>query len=175
MNASLDWPHPIYIRLARGGDPIISKEERGFEIGKAIEMTEPSSSRADVFFVTTGIATTQSLQAVEKLADQGVSCRLLHLHTIKPLDKAAILAAAGKADTIVTVEEHTLIGGLGSAVLELLADEFPGAMPPAKRLGIGDRFSKHYGSQQALMEMWGLDAEGIAASVNDFMKELELR
>ena len=86
MDATLDWPHPIYIRLGKGGDPVISKPERGFAIGKAIDMIEAEQGASDVLLVTTGVATTQALKAAGALAADGIRCRLLHAHTIKPLD-----------------------------------------------------------------------------------------
>jgi len=166
MNATLDWPHPIYIRLAKGGDPVVSRPENGFALGKAIEMTNGAGARADVLIVSTGVATTQALDAVKKLAQQGVPCRLLHIHTIKPLDADAIIEAARGARLIVTAEEHSVVGGLGSAVLETLADAGE-TIPRVKRLGIGDDFTHHYGSQKALMDMWGISADGIIAAVTE--------
>ena len=93
-------------------------------------------------------------------------CRVLHVHTVKPLDSHAIVAAAREVRLVVTVEEHSVIGGLGSAVLEALADAGE-AMPRVRRLGIGDEFAKHYGNQQKLMDVWGINAHGIAGTVTD--------
>jgi transketolase len=165
MDASLDWPHPIYIRLGKGGDPIISKAERGFTIGKAIDMIDEAAGDSDVLLVGTGVATTQALAAARTLAGEGVRCRLLHLHTVKPLDAAAVVEAAGRTRLVVTVEEHSVVGGLGSAVLEALSDGMTGALPPVRRLGIPDRFAAHYGSQAALMKDCNIHAEGIADTV----------
>ena len=165
MSASLDWPHPIYIRLAKGGDPIVSRPEKGFAIGKAIDMGEDAGN-ADALLVATGVATTAALEASKRLAEDGVRCRVLHVHTIKPLDSHAIVAAAREVRLVVTVEEHSVIGGLGSAVLEALADAGE-AMPRVRRLGIGDEFAKHYGDQQKLMDVWGINAQGIAGAVMD--------
>ncbi|WP_421999471.1 transketolase family protein [Reyranella sp.] len=165
MEATLDWPHPIYIRLGKGGDPVISKPERGFAIGKAIDMIDGQTGDSDVLLIGTGVATTQALKAAEALAAEGVRCRLLHVHTVKPLDVEAIVGAAGRTGLIVTVEEHSVVGGLGSAVLEALADNLSVPMPPVKRLGIPDRFAEHYGSQQKLMEHFGFDARSIAETV----------
>jgi transketolase len=166
MNASLDWPHPIYIRLAKGSDPIVSRADRGFAIGKAIDMIDLDQGRgeSDVLFITTGIATTEALEAAKRLAKDGVRCRLLHLHTIKPIDREAILEAAHRTRLTVTIEEHNIVGGLGSAVLEVLADA-GATLPRIKRLGIGDRFAEHYGSQNALMDVWDLRASGITQIV----------
>jgi transketolase len=166
MDASLDWPHPIYIRLAKGGDPVLSRPENGFAIGKAIDLTEGTGNAADALLVATGVATGAALDARERLARQGMRCRVLHVHTIKPLDADAVVTAARGVSLIVTVEEHSVIGGLGSAVLEALADT--GApMPPVKRLGIGDEFAHHYGNQQLLMDAWGINAAGIVKAVTD--------
>jgi transketolase len=165
MEASLEWPHPMYIRLAKGGDPVISKAERGFAIGKAIDMIDGQQGVADVLLIGTGVATTEALKAASTLAASGVRCRLLHIHTVKPLDREAILEAAARTRLVVTVEEHNVVGGLGSAVLEALADGMTGPLPPVRRLGIPDRFSDRYGSQQALMASFGIDAKGIVATV----------
>jgi transketolase len=165
MNASLDWPHPIYIRLGKGGDPVVSKPERGFSIGKAIDMIDGEQGASDVLLVATGVATTQALKAAGALAAGGIRCRLLHVHTVKPFDARAIVDAATRTRLVVTVEEHNVVGGLGSAVLEALSDGIAGSLPPVRRLGIPDRFAVHYGSQQALMEDCAIHAEGIAAAV----------
>ena len=172
MDATLDWPHPIYIRLGKGGDPVISKPERGFAIGKAIDMIDGETGASDVLLVATGVATTQALKAAASLATDGIRCRLLHLHTVKPIDADAIVDAASTAKLVVTVEEHSVIGGLGSAVLETLSDRLTGALPPVKRLGIPDKFAEHYGSQAKLMENFGFDAKGIDATVRKHLAEL---
>jgi transketolase len=165
MTASLDWPHPIYIRLAKGGDPVVSRPENGFAIGKAIDMSEGAGD-ADVLLVATGVATAAALEARQRLADRGVRCRLLHVHTIKPLDAPAIAAAARGVRLVVTAEEHSVVGGLGSAVLEALADAGE-PMPRVRRLGIGDEFAHHYGNQQKLMDVWGINADGIVTAATD--------
>ena len=165
MEATLEWPHPIYIRLGKGGDPVISKPERGFAIGKAIDMIDGETGDCDVLLVATGVATTQALKAASTLAAEGIRCRLLHFHTVKPLDVDALVDAAGRTRLVVTVEEHSVVGGLGSAVLEGLADHLAGPMPRVKRLGIPDRFSERYGSQQKLMEFFHIDDKSIAATV----------
>ena len=172
MDATLDWPHPIYIRLGKGGDPVISKPERGFAIGKAIDMIDGETGASDVLLVATGVATTQALKAAGSLAADGIRCRLLHVHTVKPLDADAIVDAAAAAKLVVTVEEHSVIGGLGSAVLETLSDRITGPLPPLKRLGIPDKFAEHYGSQQKLMEDCGFDAKSIDQAVRKRLAEL---
>ena len=158
MDSSLDWPHPIYIRLAKGGDPIISKPRRGFKIGKAINMIDEETGGADVVFATTGVATTRALEAAQMLREDGIRCRLLHFHTIKPLDEAAIIDAANSTSLVVTVEEHVLAGGLGSAILETIAAADLARSPRIKRFGINDAFAANYGSQDDLMAVAGIDA-----------------
>src|SRR5215216_1607805 len=165
MDATLDWPHPIYIRLGKGGDPVISKPERGFAIGKAIDMIDGETGASDVLLIATGVATTQALKAAGSLAADGIRCRLLHVHTVKPIDADAIVDAASKTKLVVTVEEHSVVGGLGSAVLETLSDRLTGPLPSVKRLGIPDKFAEHYGSQAKLMEEFRFDAKGIDATV----------
>src|SRR5262245_8124013 len=171
MDATLDWPHPIYIRLAKGGDPIVSKAERGFAIGKAIDMIDGETGASDVLLISTGVATTQALKAAGSLAADGIRCRLLHVHTVKPLDVDAIVEAAGQTSLVVTVEEHSVVGGLGSAVLETLSDCVSGRLPPVKRLGIPDQFADHYGSQQKLMEHFHFDGKSIDATVRKLLAE----
>lgn len=171
MEATLDWPHPLYIRLGKGGDPVVSRPERGFAIGRAIDMIDDSRGASDVVLVGTGVATTQALKAATMLAEEGIRCRLLHLHTVKPLDAEALIEAAASTRLVVTVEEHSIVGGLGSAVLEALADGMRGSLPRVRRLGIPDRFSTRYGSQQALMADCGIDAAGIARATRSALAE----
>lgn len=163
MEQTLDWPLPIYIRLGKGGDPITSREEEGFAIGRAIVKRDPGN----VLIATTGIMVHHVLQAAAMLAGQGVHCGVVHFHTVKPLDETTLLALAGSVHTVVTVEEHTLIGGLGSAVLECLSDRLTSTA--VQRLGLPDRFTHSYGSQDGLLKHYGLDAEGIAAAILRFL------
>jgi transketolase len=171
MNQTLDWPGPIYIRLAKGYDPIVSREELGFEIGKAIPMRVAPAARRRALLVTTGVETTRALAAAEILSERGVECTVLHVHTVKPLDAAAILEHAGGTPVVVTVEEHTVVGGLGSAVTDALVEGCDGRLPLIKRLGIPDAFSVKYGSQDQLMQMYGLQPPQIAAAVEDALRQ----
>src|SRR5580693_1414865 len=117
MDQTLDWPGPIYIRLAKGyTDPVISRPELGFAIGKAIVLRE-AAGRDRVLVVSTGVATTRALAAASDLAAEGIECTIMHMHTVKPLDTESLLHHAASAQLVVTVEEHTTIGGLGSAVV----------------------------------------------------------
>ncbi len=166
MACSLELEGPCYIRLAKGGDEVISRPELGFEIGKGLLLEAPG----DCLIVATGVASTEALAARKALASEGIDCGVLHLPTVKPLDQAAILKWAGRVECVITVEEHTLVGGLGSAVAELLADAMAGRGPALLRLGIPDRFADRYGTQSELMAYYGIDGDGIAASVRDFVR-----
>lgn len=155
---TLDCPGPVYIRLGKGGDPIASREEDKFEIGKAILLREPG----EVLIISTGIMSHKALQAADLLAEHNIQCGVLNMHTIKPLDEEAILKLAPKVKTIITLEEHKIDGGLGSAVMECLVENMQKTIPTIKRLGLPDSFTKQYGSQDSLLESYGLQPAGIA-------------
>jgi transketolase len=161
MNETLDWPGPIYIRLAKGGDAIVSRAEHGFQIGRAILMLPPG----DVLMVTTGIMLQRAVVAADLLAAQGIRAGILHMHTVKPLDTDALLHSIGGISLLVTLEEHVPSGGLGSAVAEALIDKLGGALPPMLRLSLPDRFMHNYGSQESLLKKHGLAPETIADAI----------
>jgi transketolase len=170
MNCTLDWPHPIYIRLAKGGDPIVSREENGFEIGKAIPMRKARSKRS-IVLMATGVMTTNCLGAAELLAKDGIDVSVVHFHTVKPLDEETVLEFARDAQLVVTVEEGVKIGGFGSAVTDVLVENLGRALPPLMRLGLPDAFPHNYGLQEDLFEIYGLTAEQIAARVANTAKK----
>ena len=166
MDASLAWKGPIYIRLAKGGDPIISRPENGFEIGKAISMRKSVES-SPVVLMTTGVMTTNALKAAEILQANGIDISVLHFHTIKPLDNAAVVEHARSARLVVTVEEGIAIGGFGSAITDVLVDELGPDMPHMKRIALPDSFCKNYGVQNDLFDIYGLSPKKIAKTVLD--------
>jgi len=166
MRQTLDWPGPMYIRLAKGGDPIVSSDALPFQIGKAIEV----QSGKDVLLVTTGVTLGIAKDAATQLAGQGVSVGILHLHTIKPFDCDAFLAAARDARVIVTIEEGTAIGGLGSASAEVLCEAGVHPRGGFRRIGIGDAFPDRYGSQDALMKHCGISPEHILQVVRELLR-----
>ena len=166
MAQTLELPGPLYIRLAKGFDPVVSRPERGFRVGKSILMREPGQ----YLLITTGVMATRALGAAEVLAGEGIDCGVLHVHTLKPLDEARIVGLAEHVDGILTFEEHTLVGGLGSAVAELLAEHRRG--PMLVRRGIPDVFPAHYGSQDDLLALFGLQPEAIAATVRELDETL---
>jgi transketolase len=155
MSQTTQWPHPIYIRLAKGYDKVISTEAGGFEIGKAILMNE----YVDGVFVTTGVMTQIALEAADILKQKGIQCGVLHMHTIKPLDIDSIRECISKVGSLVTVEEHMRTGGLGSAILEYCNDECPEHVHKISRVGLPDRFPDKYGSQDSLLEHMGISVE----------------
>ena len=166
MAVTPEWPHPIYIRLAKGGDEVVTAPKNGFTIGKAILLREASGGNGNpVLLVGTGVATTQALHAAKSLTDEGIACHVLHVPTVKPLDVAALEKLARGAGLVVTVEEHTIIGGLGSAVTDALVARMDGNVPRMRRLGIPDVFASDYGSQESLMESFGVNAAQIADTV----------
>jgi transketolase len=165
MMSTLEWPHPIYIRLARGGDPIVSKDDLGFELGKSIKI----KTGADGLFVTTGVMTQLALETADILKAKGVDIGVLHVHTIKPFDASGVISAIENVKAVVTVEEHIVNGGLGSAVLESCSELRPELLPKISRIGIPDKFATEYGSQGSLLKHWGLTADNLVAAM---MKKL---
>jgi transketolase len=164
MDASLEWKGPIYIRLAKGGDPIVSRAESGFAIGKAIAMRK-SAERTPIVLMTTGVMTTNALKAAELLEADGIDVSVVHFHTIKPLDAAAVIEHARSARLVVTVEEGIAIGGFGSAVTDVLVEELGPGMPRMKRVALPDSFCKNYGVQNDLFEIYGLTPRQLARTV----------
>ncbi len=160
MPQTLNWPHPIYIRFAKGGDAIVSRPDLEFKIGKAIVLKEPK----DGLFITTGITTQIALQAAEELANKNLQVGVLHMHTIKPLDHESLRHWLPKVGKVVTVEEHSRIGGLGSAVLEYASDHLPEVTHKIKRIGLPDHFSENYGSQASLLTAFGITKEALVES-----------
>jgi transketolase len=173
MRQSVDWPLPIYIRLAKGGDPVVSRDEHGFEIGKAIVMRRGRSPRP-VVLMATGVMTTNCLAAADRLAKNGIDTSVVHFHTVKPLDAAAVLEHAAGALAVATVEEGTSIGGFGSAVVDVLVANATNGLPKLIRLGLPDEFPHHYGGQNDLWEYYGLLPHQITAAVEKAIGKSEL-
>jgi len=163
METTLDWEMPIYIRLGKGGDPVVTNPSDGYKIGRAEVLREPG----DVVMISTGVMTDRTLDAADILNSNSLSSGVLHMPTIKPLDEEAIFTATEKASLVVTVEEHILTGGLGSAVSELFTDRLRTPAPPLLRLGIPDAFPTEYGSQDSMLETFGLQPPAIAGAVKD--------
>lgn len=153
---------PVYMRFSRLATPVFNNPETyKFEIGKAITMREGK----DVAIIAAGLPVASAMEAAEKLVAEGIEARVIDMHTIKPLDEAAVLRAAKEIGKIVTVEEHSVIGGLGSAVAEVLAEQCPAKL---KRVGVYDRYTES-GPAEALIHHYGLDGEGVYSAVKAFL------
>lgn len=163
MPQTVDYPGPIYIRLAKGYDPVVSRADLPFEIGKAICMREGT----DALLVTTGICLQVALEAAERLAERALQVAVLHVHTVKPLDTEVLLGYAAEVPVVVVVEEHSVVGGLGSAVAEVIAEADFNSIKRFRRIGIADRFAEEYGSQNSLMSHYGITAERVVDVVRD--------
>lgn len=161
MMSTLEWPHPIYIRLAKGGDRVVSAEQNGFELGKSIKMRDG----VDGLFITTGVMTQLALETAEILKAKGVDVGVLHVHTIKPFDICGVVSAVESVKAVVTVEEHIVNGGLGSAVLESCSELHPELLPKISRIGIPDKFATEYGSQSSLLKHWGITSDNLVTSM----------
>jgi transketolase len=169
MNCTLEWPNPIYIRLAKGGDPVVSRDENGFAIGKAIPM-QRARSRRSIVLLATGVMTTNCLAAADLLAKDGHDVAVVHFHTVKPLDEEAVLEFSRDAELVATVEEGTMIGGFGSAVTDVLVEKLGSSLPALVRIGLPDAFPHKYGLQEELFEVYGLAPAQIAARVSKSLK-----
>ena len=162
LRGSIDHPDPIYIRLGRGRDPCVyDAPPSDFEFGKAIRLREGK----DVTLIATGAQVHPTLSAAAKLAARGIQSRVLDMHTISPLDKAEVRAAAAETDAILTIEEHNITGGLGSAVAEVLVDC---DRLPFARHGIPDEFAP-IGPPAALYAYYRLDSDGITSRVLELL------
>ena len=153
IEETIDWPSPVYIRLGKGGDKIITEEKEKFIIGKAIIKKEPQKG----LFVTTGIMSQMALEACKILEKENIICGVMHMHTIKPLDGKTIKEYFPDVESIVTVEEHSIIGGLGSSILEFCNINLPKEIHKISRIGIPDKFSDQYGNQNSLLSHWGIN------------------
>lgn len=166
MPQTVDYPGPIYIRLAKGYDPIVTRDDVPFEIGRAL----PMRAGEDVLIVTTGIALGVAQSAAETLSAEGTEAAVLHMPTVKPLDAETLLDLAAPARAIVTVEEHTVTGGLGSAVAEAIAESGFDIPKRFKRIGIPDAFPDRYGSQNSLMQRYDITPETVCATVAQLLE-----
>lgn len=148
---------PVYLRLCRLDTPIIYEENQKFEIGKGIQIGDGTA--ATVF--ATGLAVSEAIIAKEELQKQGINIRVVDIHTIKPIDKDIIIKCAKETKKIITIEDHSIINGLGTAVAEVLSEEFP---TKVIRMGIKDSFGKS-GKAQELLKYYGLTSEEIIKTV----------
>ncbi|KAG1247907.1 hypothetical protein G6F65_019911 [Rhizopus arrhizus] len=163
IKASVDWPEPIYFRIGRGRDPQVYEDGAPIEFGRAIV----HSTGRDLNIIACGITLHAALAAAEQLRQEGFSVGVIDMPTIKPLDRDAVLAAAGQARVMMTVEEHNVLGGLGSAVAEVLADAGTGTR--LRRHGIYDEYSL-IAPPTTLYAHYKLDATGIGEVAREVIK-----
>ena len=154
VKAALELDGPVYMRFGRLAVPVIFGDDYNFEVGKGVELKDGT----DVTVIATGLMVNEALEAYEILKSEGISARIINMHTIKPLDKEIVLKAARETGAIVTAEEHSVIGGLGAAVSETVCEECP---VPVVKLGVNDTFG-HSGPAVKLLDEFGLRAANIA-------------
>ena len=162
VRAAYEYEGPVYLRFGRLAVPVINtNEDYKFEIGKGVTLREGT----DVTVIATGLCVNSALEAAEMLAADGISAKVINIHTIKPLDDALVIEAAKATGKVVTVEEHSVIGGLGSAVCDVLAANAP---TPVKKIGVQDVFGES-GSAVALLEKYQLDGKGVYAQIKEWL------
>lgn len=157
-----EYDGPVYMRLGRYENPVLHAQSTRFEIGRAITLCDGN----DVAIVACGRMVEEALKAVQELSAQGIMARVLDCHTIKPIDREAILKAARETKGIVTAEDHSIIGGLGGAVCEVLAEEHPAIV---KRVGVRDTFAGSGRDWRALMSHYHVDAAQIVTKVKEII------
>jgi transketolase len=163
VKAAYEYEGPVYLRFGRLAAPVIfDPEDFKFEIGKGQVVTEGT----DVTIIATGLMVGNSIDAAKMLAEKGISAKVINMATIKPLDEELVIAAAKETGKVVTVEEHSVIGGLGSAVCDVLSEKLP---TPVLKVGVNDEYG-HSGPALDLIAEFGLDAKGIAEKVEAFVK-----
>ncbi len=161
VKAAYEHEGPVYLRFGRLAAPVINdRADYKFEIGKGVTLRDGK----DLTLVATGLCVSAALEAAEKLAADGIDARVINIHTIKPIDEELLIQAAKETGSIVTVEEHSVIGGLGGAVAEVLSEKCPTKM---LRIGVEDTFGES-GPAVQLLEKYGLDAAGIYQKVKAF-------
>lgn len=161
MAAMMEDNRPTYLRLTRDPSPVIYDEDRDFQIGKGVLLREGD----DIGIISTGVQTVRALEAADLLAASGIQASVLHLATVKPLDVDAIVALASTTGAIVTAEDHSIIGGLGGAVAEVLGEHLPTRM---RRIGIRDVYGES-GANDALLEKYGLTPRHIAGAAESLL------
>lgn len=154
VEAAFELDGPVYMRFGRLAVPVIFDDDYKYEVGKSVELKEGD----DVTIIATGLMVAEAIKAYELLKNDGVNARIINMHTIKPLDNEAVIKAAKETGAIVTAEEHSVVGGLGGAVSELLSEECP---VPVLKLGVYDTFG-HSGPAPKLLDEFGLRAVNIA-------------
>ena len=162
VRAAYEIDGPVYMRFGRLAVPVINdRPDYKFEVGKGIVLREGK----DVAIIATGLCVNSALEAAEKLAEEGIQAKVINMHTIKPLDEELVVEAAKETGKVVTVEEHSVIGGLGSAVCDVLCEKLPTSV---LKIGVNDVFGES-GPAVKLLEKYRLDGQGVYEQIKDFM------
>ena len=162
VRAAYEIDGPVYMRFGRLAVPVINdRPDYKFEVGKGIVLREGK----DVAIIATGLCINSALEAAEKLAEEGIQAKVINMHTIKPLDEDLVVEAAKETGKVVTVEEHSVIGGLGSAVCDVLCEKLPTSV---LKIGVNDVFGES-GPAVKLLEKYRLDGQGVYEQIKDFM------
>ena len=168
MKETIAWDGPIYIRLGKGGDRVITTENEEIKIGKSLLKRTPKHG----LFITTGVMTQVALDACNDLVKNGLDCGVLHMHTIKPFDGELLKKWIPEVGAVVVAEEHLKHGGLASAILNFMADEIPTEIEKLERIGIDDIFPGGYGSKESMMLQLGLDYISLAKLMKKKLEHL---
>jgi transketolase len=161
VSVAAEYDGPVYLRLTRDPSPIIFDDNYDFQIGRAVVLREGH----DVTIMTTGLMGPRALEAADELSQEGINAHVLHLPTVKPLDEEAIVAAAKKTGLVVTAEEHSILGGLGGGVAEILGEKLPTLM---KRVGLKDTYAES-GPNEAMLDKYGLTTRYITQACRDLI------
>lgn len=164
--AAAQWEGPVYLRIARPPAPVFIREDDPFVIGKANVLLDG----ADISILATGLMVYRALQAAELLKQAGIRAAVVNVHTIKPLDREVVIKMAQKTGRVITVEEHSVIGGLGSAVAEVLSENIPVQL---KRIGIADQFGQS-GTPDGLLDHYGLSTANIVKTAQEMVRKVKV-
>ena len=157
VRASEKHKGPVYFRVARGGDPLVPQDEHKFQIGKAIVLREPK----EILLIASGVMVHRAMQVADQLKSGGIQAGVINVHTIKPLDVETLSGYLSTIPNVITLEEHSIVGGLGSAVVQLIAEGGRRSQGLFKMMGIPDCFPDKYGRQGDLIKYFGLEVNDI--------------
>lgn len=165
--AVVEYQGPVYIRLAKSGEPVIYESDYEYKIGKGVILKDGE----DITFIATGVAVYNAIIAADKLSKEGISVRLINMHTLKPLDSEIIIKSANETGAIITIEEHSIIGGLGSGVSEVISEQIPKKIL-FQRVGLLDTFSRDYGTHEQIQALHKLSPEYIVDCAKRLLKTI---
>ena len=168
ITASIDWPHPMYIRLARGGEDIVTAKTTDFHIGKGLLIRKPLKN----LFITCGAMAQKAIKASDNLLEEGIESGVLHMHTVKPLDTEILKKWLPLVDNVITVEEHIRSGGLGTSILEFCNDFLPSQTKNIHRIGLPNKYVEHYGTHDEQQVFYGLTDENLTNAMKEMINNV---